>query len=98
MTAETGESMTSARKIEVLRQIQHSNRSVEGYFLRVDAGLTEEELIELATEELIEASLFEDKGQTFDIHHIDKILPKGDLLLFQADLAPEPEPLQSCSS
>lgn len=84
--------MTSARKIEVLRQIQHLiGRG--GLLLARDAGLTEKELIELANEELIEASHFEDKGQTLDIHHIDKILPKGDLLLFQADLAPA-EPLK----
>jgi hypothetical protein len=41
---------------------------------------------------LIEVSFFEDEGPVLDRYHIDKILPKGELILAQEVLA-EPDPL-----
>jgi hypothetical protein len=80
---EADESVTPARKLEALRQIQLLIGREELLLARA-AGLTEKELVELVSEELIEVSHFEDEGQTLDIHHIDKILPKGDLLLLKS--------------
>lgn len=84
--------MTSAQKLKLLRQIQYLLGQSSRLLAR-NAGLTEEQFVELATEELIEVSLFEDDGPVLDRYHIDKILPKGELILAQEVLA-EPDPLR----
>ena len=84
--------MTSAQKLKLLRQIQYLLGQQERLLAR-NAGLTEEEFVELAKEQLIEVSFFEDEGPVLDRYHIDCILPKGELILAQEVLA-EPDPLR----
>ena len=81
-----------ARKIKALRQIQLLLDQV-GRFRARDSGLTEDEFAELANEELIEVTFDRDEGPTLERYHIEKVLPKGSLILAQSALA-APSPLQ----
>ena len=58
-----------------------------------DAGLTEDEFVELANEQLIEIHFDADEGPVFDRYYIDSILPKGELILADDALA-APDPLR----
>ena len=83
--------MTPARKLIALRRIQLLLDQIKRLRAR-DAGLTEAEFVELANGELIEVSFDADDGPVLDRYHIDKILPKGFLIL--SDDALEPSPLR----
>ena len=83
--------MTPARKLIALRRIQLLLDQIRRLRAR-DAGVTEAEFVEMANGELIEVSFDADDGPVLDRYHIDKILPKGFLIL--SDDALEPSPLR----
>ncbi|MGH7952389.1 MAG: hypothetical protein ACREFE_10795 [Limisphaerales bacterium] len=84
--------ISEAQKLKLPRQIQYLLGQTTQLLVR-DAGLTQREFEVLADELLIEVSFFRDEGLDLDRYHIDKILPKGLMVLAQSDLA-APDPLR----
>ena len=81
--------VTPALKVKALRRIQlmlGQVRRIRG----LDSGLTEEEFAALANEELVEVTFDADEGPILERYYIHKILPKGFLILSDADLSPSP--------
>ena len=84
--------VTPALKVKALRRIQLMLGQVKR-IRGLDSGLTEAEFAALANEELVEVTFDADEGPILERYYIRKILPKGFLILSDADLSP-PSPLQ----
>ena len=73
--------------LAALRRIQLATDHKERPLARA-CGLTEEMFQKLADEQLIEVTHFQDEGDCLDIHHIERILPKGHAILVSAPIEP----------